>query len=232
MKQRTSYILAAILSAAVSTQVNADPLGYVSDNSGQIVRDSSGNCVRTSSWTVANAVVPGCDGFVAKKEAPKKVAAPAPVPVPAPAPAPAPVVVPAPAPVVAPPPAPVVKAPKLVTKTISLEGANFANASAKLSKTADAKLDEVVDTAKKNPDIKLSVTGYTDNRGKKASNEKLSAKRADSVKAYLVKHGVAADRISTEGHGDTDQFGDNKTAEGRAANRRVEINYAIKELVK
>jgi OOP family OmpA-OmpF porin len=225
MKQRTSYVLAAFLSAAVSTQVNADPLGYVSDSSGQIVRDSSGDCVHTGSWTTANAVVPGCDGFVAKKMAPKVVAAPAP--------APAPVVVPAPAPVVVPPPAPVVKAaPKMVAKTIALDGANFANASAKLSKSADAQLDEVVDTAKKNPDIKLSVTGYTDNRGKKASNEKLSAHRAESVKAYLVKHGVAADRISTAGHGETDQFGDNKTAAGRAANRRVELNYTIEEVAK
>ena len=232
MKQRTSYVLAAILSATVSTQVNADPQGYVSDTSGLIVRDSSGFCVHSGTWADAHANVPGCDGFVAKKAEPKVVPAPVPAPAPVVVPPPAPVVVPPPAPVVVPKPAPVVLAPKYVTKTIALDGANFANASAKLSKSAETKLDEVVDTAKKNPEIKLSVDGYTDNKGKKASNQKLSVHRAESVKAYLVKHGVAADRISTAGHADTDQFGDNKTAAGRAANRRVEINYTIKELVK
>ena len=222
--------MATFLLTAASTQVNAEPLGYVSNTAGQIVRDSSGFCVHTGTWTDAHADVVGCDGFVAKKEAPKAVAAPAPAPAPVVV-APAPVVVPKPAPVVVPPPAPVVVAPKYVTKTIALDGANFANASAKLSKSAGAKLDEVVDTAKKNPEIKLSVDGYTDNKGKKASNEKLSVHRAESVKAYLVKHGVAADRINTAGHGDTDQFGDNKTAAGRAANRRVEINMRSRNLL-
>lgn len=217
-QQTTSYVLAAVLSAVVSMQASADPLGYVSASNGTIAKDSAGNCVHTSSWTAANAVVPGCDGFVEKKPEPKKVA---------PAPAPAPVVVaPAPAPVVAKPE--VVAAPvaevKAVAKPVVLEGANFSTGSAKLLKAADAKLNEVVDAAKQNPATQFEVVGYTDNQGKKAANLHLSTKRAEAVKAYLVKHGVAAKRISIAGKGEADPVGDNSTAAGRAANRRVEIS--------
>jgi OOP family OmpA-OmpF porin len=220
MKQRTTgYVLGAFLSAMVCAQAGADPMGYVSDVNGNIVKDAAGNCVHSGSWTAANAVVPGCDGFVAKKkEAPKVVAAPAPMPAPVAAPAPAPVMA---MPEVA--PAPVVEA-KAAPKPIVIEGASFSTGSAKLLKSADKQLNEVAADAKQDPSIKLEVSGYTDSRGKKASNLALSKKRAEAVKAYLVKHGVAAHRITAVGHGATDQFGDNKTEEGRAANRRVEIN--------
>ena len=160
---------------------------------------------------------------------------PAPAPVVAkaePVTAPAPVVAPAPAPVVAPAPVP---QPKenwktiLTEKPVRLEGANFATNSAKLLKTADVKLNEVVNAAKQYAEVKLEVSGHTDNRGKKALNQKLSENRAAAVKAWLVKHGVAADRISTAGYADTQPIADNKTKAGRAANRRVEVRYVIKE---
>lgn len=114
-------------------------------------------------------------------------------------------------------------------KPVRIEGANFDTASAKLKPTADAKLQQVVDFASKYPDANLEVSGHTDDRGKDAYNQKLSEKRAVAVKAYLVKKGIAADRIAAKGYGETMPVADNKTAEGRAANRRVEIRYTIRE---
>ncbi len=153
---------------------------------------------------------------VAVKEAPK------PEPVAAPAPAPAPVAAPAPQPRES-------WKTILTEKPVRLEGANFATNSAKLLKTADVKLNEVVNAAKQYPEVKLEVSGHTDDRGKRELNQKLSEDRAAAVKAWLVKHGVAADRISTAGYADTQPIADNKTEAGRAANRRVEVRYAIKE---
>ena len=69
----------------------------------------------------------------------------------------------------------------------------------------------------------MTVIGYTDNRGNEAANQVLPRKRAACVKTYLTGKGVAADRIATEGKGSANPVGDNKTAAGRAQNRRVEI---------
>jgi len=137
---------------------------------------------------------------------------------------------PKPAPVAAPAPAPVKETWKtlLEDKPVQIEGANFDTNSAQLRKTAAPKLDDVVSFAAKYPDAKLVVSGHTDNRGSKAYNQKLSERRAAAVKAYLVKKGVAAERISTQGYGLDQPVADNKTAEGRAKNRRVEIRSTMK----
>ncbi len=137
---------------------------------------------------------------------------------------------PKPAPVVAPAPAPVKETWKtlLEDKPVQIEGANFDTNSAQLRKTAFPKLDDVVSFAAKYPDAKLAVGGHTDNRGSKAYNQKLSERRAAAVKAYLVKKGVAAARVSTQGYAFEQPIADNKTAEGRAKNRRVEIRSTMK----
>lgn len=114
-------------------------------------------------------------------------------------------------------------------KPVRIEGANFDINSAKLKPTADAKLQQVVDFAGKYPEANLEVTGHTSSPGSDTYNQKLSEKRAAAVKAYLVKKGVAADRISAKGYGETMPVADNKTKEGRAANRRVEVRYTIRE---
>jgi len=89
---------------------------------------------------------------------------------------------------------------------------------------AIAKLDDVGEAlVKGNPDSNITVEGHSDSQGQRQYNMDLSLKRANSVKAQLVKHGVAADRISTVGVGPDRPIADNKTAEGRANNRRVEI---------
>ncbi len=150
----------------------------------------------------------------------------------APPPPPAPVVkeVPRVEPKAAPAPAPK-EAWKVIMeeKPVRIEGASFDTASAKLKPTADEKLQQVVDFAMKYPDANLEVTGHTDDRGNDAYNQRLSERRAAAVKAYLVKKGIAADRIAAKGYGETMPVEDNGTAEGRAANRRVEVRYTIRE---
>lgn len=73
------------------------------------------------------------------------------------------------------------------------------------------------------PTSTFVVEGHTDSQGKPAANQELSVNRANSVRDYLVGHGIAADRITSEGHGADRSIADNKSAEGRADNRRVEI---------
>lgn len=70
---------------------------------------------------------------------------------------------------------------------------------------------------------KIVVAGHTDSRGSTTSNRRLSLARAESVRAFLVNSGVAPDRISASGRGEDEPIADNRTAEGRANNRRVEI---------
>jgi OOP family OmpA-OmpF porin len=69
----------------------------------------------------------------------------------------------------------------------------------------------------------VSITGHTDSIGSAAYNEKLSLRRAESVRNYLVDHGIAADKLKIYGKGKTMPIADNRTAEGRAKNRRVEV---------
>jgi len=69
----------------------------------------------------------------------------------------------------------------------------------------------------------VRIIGYTDSVGSNAYNEKLSLRRAESVRNYLTGHGVPADKIKVEGKGKSDPIADNKTEDGRAKNRRVEV---------
>jgi outer membrane protein OmpA-like peptidoglycan-associated protein len=70
---------------------------------------------------------------------------------------------------------------------------------------------------------KIVVAGHTDSRGSGSSNRRLSLARAESVRAFLVNSGVSPDRVSASGRGEDEPIADNRTAEGRANNRRVEI---------
>jgi len=85
------------------------------------------------------------------------------------------------------------------------------------------KLDALVESLKgRNVDVVIAV-GHTDSVGTEAYNQRLSLARANSVKAYLVSKGVDRQRIRTEGRGESQPVADNATAEGRAKNRRVDI---------
>lgn len=107
---------------------------------------------------------------------------------------------------------------------ISLSGAVlFVTAKADLLPIARSKLDQVAAVLKDQPDQKIIVEGHTDSVGTPASNQALSEKRAQSVRDYLVSRGVPAEAIQAVGFGPDRPVADNKTAEGRADNRRVEI---------
>ena len=119
--------------------------------------------------------------------------------------------------------APVEAAPPAGTHIGELKGANFAFNSAKLTSEGEARLADTIATLEKHQDIKVACNGYTDSVGSDAYNLKLAQRRADSVRDYLVAHGVDAGRIRTESFGKSNPIASNDTAEGRAENRRVEI---------
>ena len=164
-------------------------------------------CWRDANWTPATAAV-GCDGALVR-------AAPAPAPIAAP---PAPIARPAPAP--APTPAP---QPPAATKVTYAADAFFDFDKAVLKPEGKAKLDDLVGKIQGiNLEVIIAV-GHTDSVGTDAYNQKLSVRRAEAVKAYLVSKGIEKNRVYTEGKGEKQPVADNKTAEGRAKNRRVEI---------
>jgi outer membrane protein OmpA-like peptidoglycan-associated protein len=99
----------------------------------------------------------------------------------------------------------------------------FASGKSTLLSSAQAQLMQVADALKNQDEHKITVEGYTDSRGSDELNQALSQRRADSVRAFLVAQGVASEQINSIGLGPTRPVADNKTAEGRADNRRVEI---------
>lgn len=99
----------------------------------------------------------------------------------------------------------------------------FASGKSALLSSAQDKLAQVADALKDQEDHKITVEGYTDSRGSDESNQLLSQQRADSVRDFLVSRGVAGDQIDAKGLGPNRPVASNKTAEGRADNRRVEI---------
>ena len=109
------------------------------------------------------------------------------------------------------------------TKISELPGANFDFNKATLKPAGKEKLDEAVALMNKHPDIHVSVDGYTDSIGSDAYNMKLSQRRAESAVSYLTSKGIAASRLTAVGHGKANPVADNKTEEGRARNRRVEL---------
>jgi OOP family OmpA-OmpF porin len=196
-------------SAALVTAAGAQTVDNWKSGNGELNwKNGAGDlCWRGANWTPATAAK-GCDGEIV-------------------APPPAPVVV-APPVVVTPPP--VVKpVPVKVDTKVSYASDSFFDSGKSVIKPAGkAKLDELVLKLK---DISLDtiiVVGHTDSVGSDASNQKLSIRRAEAVKAYLVTKGVEKNRVYTEGKGKKVPVADNKTAEGRAKNRRVEIEVVGK----
>ncbi|MBC8057306.1 MAG: OmpA family protein [Rhizobiales bacterium] len=163
-------------------------------------------CWRDGSWTPATAKEE-CDGALKRAPAPVAVAPAPPAAAPAPTPAPAPVVVPTPT----------------TEKVTFAADAFFDFDKAVLKPEGQAKLDDLVSKMRGiNLEVIIAV-GHTDSVGADAYNQRLSVRRSEAVKTYLVSKGIEKNRVYTEGKGEKQPVADNKTAEGRAKNRRVEI---------
>ncbi len=112
--------------------------------------------------------------------------------------------------------------------TGTMEGITFEFASAVIAPASYPVLDGAAKTLVDYPDLRVLITGHTDNVGARDTNVKLSERRAESVKTYLVGKGVAADRIETRGAGPDEPVADNATPAGRTQNRRIEFKILMK----
>ena len=210
---------AAALAAPVSVFAQAKSIDNWRAVDGTAWKNGSNElCWRDAGWTPASAD-DSCDGAIKPPPPPPPAprVAPPPPPPPPVAPPPPPVAKPAP-----PPPPPPPAAPVREKVTFAADGF-FDSGKSVVKPETQAKL---TDLAEKIKDVSLEViilVGHTDSQGSPALNQKLSVARAEAMKKYLVSKGIEANRIYTEGKGESNPIADNKTAAGRAKNRRVEV---------
>jgi OmpA-OmpF porin, OOP family len=120
--------------------------------------------------------------------------------------------------------------PKEVARfTGAIQGITFDNDKDTIRKSSTKTLDAAVEALTSYPDVRIEISGHTDAKGDHDHNLDLSRRRADSVKAYLVEHGVEASRIVTVGHGPDKPVDSNDTKAGRANNRRIEFKPITRE---
>ena len=115
-----------------------------------------------------------------------------------------------------------------VNASVVLKNVFFDVNKAELKPESMIELDKVVQLLKENPTIKIEIDGHTDNVGKPADNLTLSNNRAKAVINYFLYKGVAADRLSSKGFGETKPVADNTSEQGRAKNRRTELKVVAK----
>ncbi len=232
MKKVKSLVIAVSTLAFAGLTTAAEINNWLS-SSGDVWKNSYGECWRNGSWTPATAA-PGCDGAIviepkaaanAQNSAASSSKSPQVDQAPAAQQAPSPLDAPGlqPAPASAPSPAAAV-APAAVSSKVTYAADTFFDFNKSVIKSeAKAKLDDLVDKIKAvNLEVIIAV-GHTDAVGSDAYNQKLSMRRSNAVKAYLINKGVDKTRIYTEGKGEKQPVADNGTKEGRAKNRRVEI---------
>jgi len=130
------------------------------------------------------------------------------------------------APAPPPPPEPAY-VPEPEPEKIVLDGVNFDFDKSTLKPRATAILDHAVNVMKQHPDRKFSIEGHTDSIGSDQYNEGLAQRRVDAVRNYLVQHGIASHRIDVSSYGERNPVASNETEEGRARNRRVEIDPTL-----
>ena len=211
--KKLNKVAMLIAAAALTTVAGAQSIDNWRSASGDVWKSGVGQCWRDATWTPATAAA-GCDGAIV---------APAPAPAPAPVAAPAPAPAPAPKAVVAPPPPPAPAPPPAATKVTYAADAFFDFDKAVLKAEGKAKLDDLVGKVKSISLEVIIAVGHTDSVGGDPYNQKLSVKRSEAVKAYLVSKGIEKNRVYTEGKGEKQPVADNKTEAGRSKNRRVEI---------
>ncbi len=183
--------LAALISVSLTAPVMAHDKShsYWLDKSGAVVRDGSGDCLRTGSFKKEEMTVE-CGA-----------AAPAPEPVAEPAPAPEP----------------------KISKVSLSAGALFDLNKDTIKPEGKAELDALAANVSKANIERVDIAGHTDSTGSAEYNKQLSMRRANAVKNYLMDKGIDPKIMTTVGWGEDKPVADNKTKEGRAANRRVEI---------
>jgi len=219
-------ILSVAAFAAVSFNATSDDGPYWTSVNGNIIRSATtGECVRSGSWTP--------EAAAKFEECADKTAQPAPAPAPEPVAA---------APVAAAaidsdgdgvpddadkcPDSPAdkpVDADGCTLVSIVLEDVQFESNSSELTSGSSETLDKVVDGMSKYSDLRIEIQAHTDSMGEADYNQYLSEQRAKSVRDYLVGKGIAANRMETKGYGESKPVADNSTREGRAKNRRVEL---------
>ncbi len=180
--------LAALLPAVTMAQVNGKNQGYLVDQNFNVVTSGTGLCWRTSDWTPARAAAAEAVRLCDPDLAPKSATAPAPVAKPAPKPAPAP----APAPA------------KLLPQKINFSAdALFDFDKSDVKPEGKAMLDDLTRVLQGAKYEVILAIGHTDRIGSAAYNQKLSVRRAEAVKKYLVGKGIEPNRIYVEGKGET-----------------------------
>ena len=224
----TSLTLSGVLSAAVavaggvpkdmgpgmghSGSMKTHTDAYVLDAKGQIVRDSSNNCVRTSAWTPALAV-PECDRNASAAKTVRTTK----------------------------PSIAVIEKRKPSTAkddsqfvTVSLQaGALFDVDKSSIKQRGKEKLNLLARKLKETITTeKIEIAGHTDSTGSDKYNQRLSERRAEAVKSYLVSQGVSADKMQTIGYGESKPIASNKTKVGQARNRRVEVKIIATKQIK
>jgi OOP family OmpA-OmpF porin len=207
---RASFLLAVLSIGSSAVAAEGGKKGYLTDSRNDVVKSGFGLCWHTSSWTPADAIE-GCDGGIAKAAS---VAPAAEAPAAAPASA---------AETIAPATAP-------TSEKVSFSAdAFFDFDQAVLKPEGKSKLTDLV-AKLSGTDIEVIVaTGHTDSVGSDAYNQKLSLRRAQAVKAFLVSKGIPPARVFTEGKGERQPVADNRSREGRSKNRRVEIEVVGKK---
>ncbi|HMC83069.1 MAG TPA: OmpA family protein [Candidatus Polarisedimenticolia bacterium] len=108
-------------------------------------------------------------------------------------------------------------------KSLVLEGVNFETDRAVLTSDSMGVLEKVAASLRDWPEVRVEIGGHTDSTGSDAHNLNLSQRRAEAVRSYLVDQGIDASRLTAKGYGEKKPIADNKTREGRAKNRRVEL---------
>lgn len=229
MRVRSNLIMAILMGTAWPVMGAEPPTavpGYIQDSNGRVILSGTGACWHSGYWTPAQAVVVGCDGVLAKA-----------VPIPLPEPR---VEVPPPA-----PPAPVVESPPLVLppsepvpadakrpppEKITLDTDTYFDFDkASLKPEGQRKLNEIASRLTQMALEVVVATGHTDSIGTEKYNENLSRRRAEAVKTFLESRGLPADRIHIDAQGEKQPVASNTTRDGRAKNRRVEVEVVGKK---
>jgi OOP family OmpA-OmpF porin len=215
---RSTLILALVATLSPSLVLAQAPApqpgsAYWRDAGGKVVRDGSGQCVRAGFFTPALAT-PDCEPSLAAKSASPAPAAASATAGAMPAGRAIPEVIPAPQ--------------KVTFKADSFFGFD----QAMLNSAGQQALRALLANAKDTTIEQILVEGHTDSTGPRAYNQSLSERRAQSVKAFLEKEGVAPNLIKTEGHGELQPVASNASAEGRAQNRRVAVEVIGSRIAK